>query len=317
MSESMNGALGLLFPGQGSQEKDMGRDVAEANKDAMDLWKKAEKISGVELRNIYWDGDAKEMSETRYLQPALTVVNMTLWMEAASYFAPKKPCVSGHSLGEFSALAAAQVLSMEQVLECVALRGRLMSEADPDGKGAMAAVVKLQQGDVEEIVAQAADKSGQTLVVANYNSPAQYVISGAADAVAAAAPLAKERKGRCIPLPVSGAFHSPLIAEAGRELAKYMDGLNWNKPQLPVFFNATATTEEDAGAIKSIMSGQMTSSVRWIEIISAQWDAGVRNWFEIGPKNVLTKLLKANLASKEGDWAGESLSSLEAVSAKK
>ncbi|MBG0775549.1 MAG: ACP S-malonyltransferase [Desulfovibrionaceae bacterium] len=303
----------VLFPGQGSQEPGMGRDVAESSTEAMDLWKKAEKAAGARLREIFWDGDAQAMAETRYLQPALTVVNCTLWMEAARRVRPA--CFAGHSLGEFSALAAASVLPVADVIELTALRGRLMAEADPAGEGAMAALLKVDRIGAEEIVAEAAARTGRLLLVANYNSPAQFVASGHREAVEAVASLARERKARAVPLAVSGAFHSPMMAEAATELRKAMDKLSWSRPSVPVYCNATATAAVEAGQVREALSAQMTSSVRWIEILANQWEAGVRSWLEVGPRNVLAKLLSANLADRDEAWTGANVSTLEAAAA--
>ncbi len=310
----------VLFPGQGSQEPNMGRDLAESSKEVMDLWKKAESITGKSLREIYWDGDEAAMAETRYLQPALTVVNVGFWMHAAARLRSRHQglCLAGHSLGEFSALAAAEVLPVAQVLELVALRGRLMAEADPEGVGAMAAVLKLTQGDVEEIVQSVRENTGGELVLANYNSPVQYVVSGTKLAIDAVEPLVKERKGRAVRLAVSGAFHSPFMREAAAELKRGMDKLAWNKARHPVFLNTTAQGERDADVIKQEMGVQMTSSVRWIEIIRNQWAAGVRQWYELGPKQVLAKLLGANLkdvACEQSPWEVRNVGSLAALQA--
>lgn len=314
-------ATALLFPGQGSQEPGMGRDLADADAAIMDLWKRAEKISGLPLREIYWEGDTNDKSvlaaqaETRSLQPALTVVNLSVFLSLAPQcmaLAPL-PCVAGHSLGEFSALAASQALAVDDVLELVALRGRLMAEADPAGKGGMAAVVKLPREDVEEMVASTRNALGKELLVANYNSPAQYVVSGEKDAVEALAPLAKERKGRLLMLAVSGAFHSPLMAEANKELAGVMQKRSWNTPKLPVFSNVTGGKIADADGLKTAMLQQMVSPVRWIELVQAMWSDGRRRFLELGPKNVLAKLVQGNLTADTASYEVCSIGTREAV----
>lgn len=306
--------LAIQFPGQGSQEKGMGRDLAEAHNDVMELWKKAESISGYALREIYWDGDDAAMARTEHLQPALTVANLGLWLRIAEKLGGgARVCLAGHSLGEFSALAAGEVLALDKVLELVSLRGKLMAEADPQGSGKMAAVLKMDQGLVEDLVRQVAEQSGEMCLIANYNSPAQYVVSGTAAAIDALSPLVKAGKGRMIVLPVSGAFHSPMMSEAAAELKKLMARADWRKPRHTVFFNVTAGIENDPQGIHEIMTRQMTSSVLWTLLVRSQWDQGVRTWWECGPKNVLTKLLKANLAGKEDSWQSLSINSLDAL----
>jgi [acyl-carrier-protein] S-malonyltransferase len=299
---------GILFPGQGSQEKGMGRDVAEADSAALDLWKLAERESGLALREIYWDGEPADMADTRALQPALTVVNLTLWMAVKDKLSPA--ATAGHSLGEFASLGSSGALGVEDCVRAVTLRGRLMAESGGAGHG-MAAVVKLAQDQVEEIVAQAVDQSGKELRIANYNTPAQFVISGEAEALDAAEILVKAAKGRAIRLAVSGAFHSPLIQEAADEFAAFLDTLAWKAPAFPVFHNATALPEADATSIKSVMQRQMTSSVLWIQTMQAMWAAGVREFIEVGPKGVLFKMLKANLGSEEEKWSGLNIGNLE------
>lgn len=298
----------LLFPGQGSQEKGMGRDVAEKSADALELWKFAEQESGLPLREIYWDGEETDMADTRALQPALTVVNLTLWQACSSSFTPL--ATAGHSLGEYASLAASGVLSMHDAVRAVTLRGRLMAEAGQESHG-MAAVLKLGQDSVEEIVRSAAEESGAELRIANYNTPAQYVISGEKAAIDAAAPLAKEQKGRLVPLPVSGAFHSPLINEAAEEFSGFLKALDWNSPAFPVYFNATGSPESDPEAICALMQKQMISSVLWVQTITGMWDAGMRDFTEIGPKGVLHKMLKPNLKDKGDDWSSVNIASLD------
>ncbi|WP_319777668.1 ACP S-malonyltransferase [Maridesulfovibrio sp.] len=304
--------LSILFPGQGSQEPGMGRDLAEKWSAAMDMWKFAEAESGLPLREIYWEGDAADMAKTDALQPGLTVVNLSIWSYLKESLKPA--ATAGHSLGEFASLGASGILSVEDTIKAVSLRGKLMSQVANEDHG-MAAVLKLDQSAVEEAVEFGASETGKELRVANYNSPAQYVISGEKAAIEAAGTVIKEKKGRAIPLPVSGAFHSPLIQEAADEFAAYLGKLDWNTPAFPVYFNVTAGTESNPEEIKKIMSSQMTSSVRWIEIVSNQYAAGARKFLELGPKGVLTKLLVANLKGKE--YEGKGIGNLEQADALK
>ncbi|MBZ4685038.1 MAG: Acyl transferase [Desulfomicrobiaceae bacterium] len=279
----------ILFPGQGSQEAGMGRDVAETWPEAMDLWKQAERISGLALREIYWDGDAQAMSSTRALQPALTVVNVTLWAKAREKISPL--LAAGHSLGEWSALAAAGVLSATEVLEAVSLRGRLMEEAAAARPGAMAAVLKLPLEAVCAIVDTVAQDTGAVVRIANYNTPQQHVVSGERAAVEAVCALVKERKGRSVMLPVSGPFHTPLLAEAAAEFARYLERLSWREPAFPVVLNTTGAAAHTAAAIFPAMQEQMTASVRWYQGIGAMADLGARSFVEIGPKGVLSRMV--------------------------
>jgi len=306
----------ILFPGQGSQEMNMGRDVAEAQSSAMDMWVLAEKLSGLSLREIYWGAPdaapAPEMSDTKALQPALTVVNLTLWHAVARKAAEAQSVgVAGHSLGEYAALAAAGVLGVEDVVKAVCVRGKLMAGAGKEGHG-MAAVLKLPLETVERIVDQAAKQSGAFLRIANHNSPAQFVISGEKPALDAAAALVKEAKGRAVPLAVSGAFHSPLISEAANEFAKVLDGLDWRTPAFPVLMNVCGQPMSDPGVLKSFSTAQMTSSVLWTTTMQSFYDSGARRFVEVGPKGVLTKLVGQNLPGKD-DAIALSVGSMEAA----
>lgn len=288
----------LLFPGQGSQEPGMGRDLAESDKDLMDLWKKAEKISGIALREIYWDGDEGRMADTRCLQPALTITNLCFWSKLSTKVTPM--AAAGHSLGEFHAMCAAGVLPLDHILELVSLRGRLMSEADPEGRGGMAAVLKLALPQVEACVQDTCADTGETLVVANHNTPGQFVVSGTRTAVAKVQEKVKERKGRAMVLPVSGAFHSPLMNEAAAEFAGAVAAIGkgaWNNARFPVYCNAAPRPESDADALKELMTRQMTSPVYWIDSIRLLWDNGARTFMECGPKGVLSKMVAPILSA--------------------
>jgi len=288
-------ASALLFPGQGAQEPGMGRELADSSPDAMYIWKQAEQASGLPLRAVYWEGDEAAMADTRALQPALTAMSLALWQAVSSRLRPAG--AAGHSLGEYAALAAAGTLSVKEALELVALRGRLMAEADPDGKGAMCAVVKLDQTAVEEIVRSALAQSDEVLRIANYNTPAQFVLSGSRAAIERASALAAERRGRALPLKVSGAFHSPYMAPAAKELAKALNKAHWNKPRFPVYCNVHGRAVNSGEDLREAMLVQMTSSVRWIETIIAQWNDGIRHWLELGPKAVLSKMVAPILAA--------------------
>lgn len=267
----------------------MGRAFAENSADILALWKKAEKYSGLPLREIYWEGTEADMADTRALQPALTVVNLGIWLTLAPRCTPM--AAAGHSLGEYSALAAAKALPLDSVLELTALRGRLMAEADPHGVGAMAAIVKLDQPSVEDIVRESVAATGETLLIANYNSPAQLVISGTQKAVEHAAALTKERKGRAIPLKVSGAFHSPLMAEAARELRSVLVKAPWHKAAFPVYCNVCGSAVHEAEKLRERMLDQMTSSVQWVNTMGNMWRDGARAFVEVGPKAVLGKMV--------------------------
>ncbi len=314
----MTQATALLFPGQGSQEPGMGRDAAEKSREIMELWKKAERASGLELRSLYWEGAEADMADTRALQPALTVVNLGLWMLLSAKIKPA--CTAGHSLGEYSSLAAAGALPVDTVLELVSLRGRLMAEADPEGKGTMAAMLKLSLPDAESAVAEVRAQTGEMIGMANYNTPGQFVASGTRAAIAALQDTVKSKKGRALPLPVSGAFHSPLMEEAAAEMAKALEKSAWSNAKFSVYANVTGKACTDARELKGLLLRQMTSSVRWTDTIQAQWTDGARRFVECGPKGVLAKMVKPNLDAlpqppAEGDYSVVSVGNLAQLEA--
>ncbi|WP_028574591.1 ACP S-malonyltransferase [Desulfonatronovibrio hydrogenovorans] len=287
----------LLFPGQGSQEKNMGRQLAEKETQAMELWQKAEKISGHPLREIFWDGEDQDMSRTEYLQPALTVVNLNVWFHFQSRLAPA--FMAGHSLGEFCALCASRVLSVEKTLELVSLRGRLMAESGRQSNGGMAAVLKLDQGLVEEMVQDAAEKTGNLIIIANYNTPRQFVVSGSRQAIEFLESGVKKARGRMVLLPVSSAFHSPMMDEAAHELAKMMEKVDWKNPDCSIYFNSTAQPENDPVRIKEIMKSQMISPVYFVQLVRAMVEAGAGKFYESGPKGVLSRMIPQILDRRE------------------
>ncbi|MDR2051462.1 MAG: ACP S-malonyltransferase [Deltaproteobacteria bacterium] len=286
----------LLFSGQGAQEIGMGRGLAESNPEIMDLWKKAEKISRIPLRGLYWEG-GENLDNTRNLQPALVTANIGLWMALAPHIKPSG--AAGHSLGEYCALAAASVLGPEQILELVSLRGRLMAEADPEGKGGMAAILKLDLPRAEEAVKlalEACANGQEVLILANYNTPSQFVASGSRQALECLASKARELKGRVLPLAVSGAFHSPLMEEAAREMSLAINKCAFSHPRFPVYCNVNGRAASRGEEIKSLLLRQMTSSVYWIDTVRNLFNDGMNMFVECSPKNVLARMVEQILS---------------------
>ena len=280
--------IAVLFPGQGSQFLGMGKEFLETDPEARTLMAMAEKISGFPLSRLCQDGPLEELTRTVHLQPAMTAMNLICWQALAK--AGVKPAFfAGHSLGEYGALAAAGIVSPEETLALVTERGRLMEREAAANPGGMQAVVKLPIEAVRGIVESA--KAAGKITVANHNSAEQIVISGEEAALAAAAPLVKEKGGKAIPLKVSGAWHSELIAGAVPDFEAAMAKVTFNGPATPVLFNVTAASESDPAAIRQIMARQIASTVRWLEIVERLMAEEVRVFIEVGPKTVLTGLL--------------------------
>lgn len=287
----------FLFPGQGSQFVGMGRDFLEQSDAARELMAMAERVSGLPLGALCLDGPLADLTRTLHLQPAMTVVNLIFLAELrragidAAFFA-------GHSLGEYAALAAAGVVSFEDTLALVTERGRLMERESALSLGTMSAILKLTIDEVRAIVVEAGGKG--VVVAANHNSEQQIVISGDQAGVAAASALAAERGGRAVALPVSGAWHSPLVAGAVPDFEKAMAAITFQPPHGTLFFNVTAAPESEPAMIRSIMSRQIAAMVRWYETILAMRARGVTTFVEVGPKTVLTGLLKKIVSKDDG-----------------
>ncbi|MBQ8172624.1 MAG: ACP S-malonyltransferase [Mailhella sp.] len=309
----------ILFPGQGAQATGMGRRLAEATPEIMDLWKKAEVISGQPLREIYWESnDATIMAETRTLQPALTVVNFALFLSCVDRFTPV--AAAGHSRGEFAALAAAKVLPFEKVLELVTLRGQLMADADPNHEGSMMAVLRLPQDMLEAAVKDAAEKTGKTVRIANKNTPLQLVISGHKEALEVVYEQLKDNsvRGKFFPLAVSGAFHTPLMAEANAEFVKLLDKQDWQTASFPIYSNVNGDPLTEPNLIRNAMRKQMTSSVQWVDTISNMWKNGVRRWIEFGPQGVTSRMVRPILSAidvEDGSYGTVHIANIDSVKA--
>lgn len=281
--------IAILFPGQGSQYVGMAKEFLAADGEARELMAMAERVSNMPLGRLCLEGPMEELTRTLYLQPAMTVVNLICW-QAMQKAGVKADFFAGHSLGEYAALSAAGVLTPEETLTLVTERGRLMEREAGANPGGMHAVVKLDIEVVRQIVAMAQAKGALTL--ANHNSAEQIVISGEGAALDAAAELVKEKGGKSIPLKVSGAWHSDLIKGAVPDFEKALAKVDVKSPHTPLLFNVTAAAESDPATIRATMARQIAATVRWYEIIQQLMAAEVRLFVEVGPKTVLTGLIK-------------------------
>lgn len=286
----------FLFPGQGSQYVGMGGEFLTGDSKAREMMEMAEDVSGLPLRKLCLEGPLDELTRTLHLQPAMTIINM-ICCQALRKAGLEAAHLAGHSLGEYSALYAGGVLSPEDTMKLVSERGRLMERESQRQPGAMSAVVKLDIDAVREIVEQASGEG--VVVIANHNAEQQIVISGEVRAVEAASEITVQKGGKAVPLPVSGAWHSPLVEGAVPDFREFMGQLDFQAPQENVYFNVTGETETDPGEIRAVMARQLSSRVRWYETIINLRQQGVDRFIEVGPKKVLTGLLRKILAGEE------------------
>lgn len=290
----------LMFSGQGSQYVGMARDLSERFDAARDLIRRADDVLGYGLSTIMMDGPEPTLRETRYTQPALFVHEAALL--AATGIEKDADAVAGHSLGEYSALYAAGVLSFEDALQLVQLRATLMFDAGTVIPGTMAAVVGLDDQAVRTLCNELDGVDGNVLVPANFNSPGQVVISGSAEYLRACMPRFKEAGAKLVKeLQVSGAFHSPLLAEAEKPLAERIHATTFNDARIDVYVNVSATAVREAAALKDSAIRQLTSPVLWTQTLEAMQRAGITEAVEVGPGKVLQGLAKRTIADVQCD----------------
>lgn len=274
-----------MFPGQGSQFPGMGKDLYETNTLARELFDKADEILGFKITEIMFNGTAEELKQTKVTQPAI-FLHSVITAKCSPDFKPEM--VAGHSLGEFSALTAAGALSFEDGLRLVAIRAQAMQKACEANPGTMAAVLMLPAEKVEQICAE----TEGVVVPANYNCDGQIVISGDLDAVAKACEKMKEAGARrALPLPVGGAFHSPLMESAAKELAEGIESVCFNEPVCPVYQNVTAQPTTDPAVIKANLLAQLTAPVKWTQSVENMLADGADSFTECGPGKVLQGLV--------------------------
>ncbi len=275
----------FLFPGQGSQKVGMGHALFEKSDAARQLFAQANEILGYDLQALCFDGPQEDLTDTRHAQPALLTVGVLHWQEAQSAGITAQ-MVAGHSLGEYTALVAAGALNFEDALRLVQKRAELMAKAP---HGAMAAIIGLADDKVLEVLQNAAG----TVVAANFNSPGQVVISGETSAVENAMHAAKSAGAKMtVKLQVSGAFHSPLMHEAGAQMSRLIDAAPFQDAQIPVYQNTTARPATAAGDLKAALRDQMTNPVRWTQTIQNMIADGAGQFYELGPGNVLAGLVR-------------------------
>jgi len=290
MTETNSHRFAFVFPGQGSQTVGMGRDWAEAYPEARAVFDEADRVLGFPLSALCWEGPEDELTLTANLQPALLATSVAV-LRAVETTKVRPVAVAGHSLGEYSALVAAGSLELADALRLVRRRGELMQEAVPVGEGAMAAILALDDAEVERIVGEAAE--GQVLAVANKNAPGQVVIAGHTAAVERAVERAKAERGKAKMLPVSAPFHCPLMAPAREGLEPLLRETRFAAPSVPVVTNVDAAPVDDGEAARDALVRQVDGAVRWVESIEWMTDrGGVTAFVEVGPGNVLSGTIR-------------------------
>jgi len=284
--------IAILFPGQGSQYLGMGSEFMTSSQECRQIMDITEEVCGAPITSLCADGPMEELTRARNLQPAITAVNLMCWRMLKKEIEGRRQvaCFAGHSLGEYSALHAAGVVSVENTIRLVAERGALMDQEGQKYPGGMRAVLGLTVGEVEEIIASCSDAGRVT--AANHNTEQQIVISGDVKGLDQVGLVAEEKGARVIALNVSVANHSPLVADAVPLFADFMKNIEFNQPQTPVYFNVSADTEDNVLKIKEMMAHQIASRVRWFEIIKGMLAEGVDTFIEVGPKTVLKGMMR-------------------------
>ena len=277
----------FVFPGQGAQHLGMGADLYNSNQKAQQVFEDANEILGFKITDIMFGEDQEALKQTNITQPAIYIHSMVIALVADKFFKPS--AVAGHSLGEFTALAAANYISFEDGLRLVQKRAIAMQEACEKNESSMAAIVGLDDNTVEDVCSQ----SKETLVAANYNCPGQIVISGTINAVNIACnKLTELGARRALVLPVRGAFHSPLMKSAEESLSKAINNIQFKEGTCPIYQNITGMPYTDIEEIKQNLVNQLTSSVKWTQTMENMKLNGLASVTEVGPGKVLQGLFK-------------------------
>ncbi len=282
----------FVFPGQGSQKVGMLDTFYTASDAFKATFDEAQTVLGYNVWSLIQEGPQEQLNMTEITQPVLLASSVALWRVWQEKGGEQPTFMAGHSLGEWSALVCADVVSFADALNLVRMRGKFMQEAVPQGVGAMAAIIGLSDAQVEQACA-AASQGDEVVSPVNYNSPGQLVIAGVAAAVERAMALCKEAGAkRALPLPVSAPFHTALMQPAADRLAAEIEKTVFSVPAVPIVHNVHAKTEQDPAAIKAIMIEQIYSPVKWVSCVQALVDEGVDTLIECGPGKVLSGLAK-------------------------
>jgi [acyl-carrier-protein] S-malonyltransferase len=289
--------LAFVFPGQGSQSVGMGRSLAERSPAAAAVFAAADAALGEPISALAWDGPSESLDRTEQAQPAILAASIAIlealhegW-GASGIAAPVPSFAAGHSMGQYSALVAAGVISLDDGIRLVRARGRAMQASGSGRDGAMAAIIGLEDGLLPELVESAAAHG--TFVIANRNAPGQVVVSGERPAIEAGAELAKALGAkRAIVLPVSVAAHSPLMAEAAEEMRGVLDGIGFHDPSVTLLANADAQPITTGDGARAELIEHLTAGVDWVAAVERMSAAGVTTFVEVGPGRVLTGLIK-------------------------
>ncbi|KAB7671567.1 ACP S-malonyltransferase [Plesiomonas shigelloides] len=281
----------MVFPGQGSQSVGMLADLAQQFPIVEQTFAEASAVLGYDLWALVQQGPAEELNKTWQTQPALLTASVAIWRVWQEKNGAMPVVMAGHSLGEYSALVCAGVMDFKDAVRLVELRGKLMQEAVPEGTGAMAAIIGLDNDSIAKACAESAE--GQVVAPVNFNSPGQVVIAGNKEAVERAGAACKAAGAkRALPLPVSVPSHCALMKPAADKLAVALQEITFNAPRIPVINNVDVAAESDADAIRSALVRQLYSPVRWTETVESMSAQGVAHLLEMGPGKVLTGLTK-------------------------
>lgn len=279
-----------VFPGQGAQFTGMGQELFENNVEAEQYFEQANEILGFQLSDIMFHGSAEELKQTRVTQPAIFLHSIAAYRCRA---ASKPDMVAGHSLGEFSALVAAEALAFEDALRLVSVRAEAMQEACEATPSTMAAVLGLEDSVVEEVCAAVQRETGEIVVPANYNCPGQLVISGSLSGIETACERLKAAGARrALVLPVGGAFHSPLMEPAKERLQEAITKCVFQIPSCPIYQNVVAKAVTDPVEIREHLINQLTGPVRWTQSVVSMTADGAELYTEAGPGKVLQGLIR-------------------------